>query len=300
MSFISVFSMTETKACDACGCSLGGYSLGFIPQQNSSFVGLRYSRAHFYAEMLHGSNHEFSEDTYQRVELIWRHVWKNRWQVNVMLPYLYNRMDGNQHDLIKLSGFGDPVFMLNYKVIDQMLVEKNFRQNLWIGAGVKAPLGKFDAVDRAELINPNFQLGSGSWDALLHLNYIAQVKSFGVNIEATGKINTPNSMDYQFGNQGSVTTNLFHTQLVKGHSIAPYLGTYFEYGEFHRFEGFKEVNTGGRASFANVGLQWQKDRCLFNAQYQLPIWQDFNSDRDVNIESKGRLAFTFIALIGKI
>lgn len=298
---ISLFHLPQqASACDACGCALGGFNFGIIPQNEAHFVGVKYSQAHFYAEMWHAGQREYSNDRYQRLDIMGRVALRERLQLNVVLPYMYNQMKGS-HESETLRGLGDPMLMVNYKVLDQKgNPMESWLHNLWLGGGAKAPLANFEFSQTTQLINPNFQLGSGSWDYLTMANYTTMKNRWGLNVEGVYKINTANSIDYRFGNQYNVQGSVFYKPKAEKILPIPMLGVYHEKAGMHTFEGFYQVNSGGSATFGQAGVQVQFSNMMLHANYQLPINQSFNSDDHVHIESKGRFSVTMIAFIGKV
>ncbi|WP_009036039.1 hypothetical protein [Indibacter alkaliphilus] len=290
---------TQARACDACGCALGGFNFGVIPQNEAHFVGVRYAIAQFYANSRHGGVLEYSNDTYQRADFMARIALNEKLQLNLVLPYMYNTMNGS-HESEQLSGLSDPMLMLNYKLLDQKgnPMEK-WLHNLWVGAGLKAPLAEFQFSRTENLINPNFQLGSGSWDYLAMLNYTSMSNRFGLNLEAVYKFNTFNSQDYRFGNQYNAQANVFYKTFIGGTQLFPLIGVYHEFGGQHTHEGFLQANSGGRLSMAQVGAQAQFKTWMLHTNYQVPISQDFNSDTHVTIQAQNRFSLTVVKFIGK-
>jgi hypothetical protein len=297
--FLLLSRLVQTvEACDACGCALGGFNFGIIPQNEAHFIGMKYSTAHFYADMMHGGNLEYSHDLYQRIDVMGRIALKDRLQLNVVLPYMYNTMNGS-HEKEQLKGLGDPMLMLNLKVIDQSgnPMEK-WLHNLWLGGGIKAPLAPFEYSKAGDLINPNFQLGSGSFDYLAMVNYTSMRNRFGLNVEAVYKINTLNSQQYRFGNQYNAQANGFYTTKLGNLRVLPLVGVYHEYGGQHTHEGFFQANSGGQSTMAQVGIQGQFGSWMVHSNFQKPIQQAFNSDSHVTIEARNRFSVTFIRFIG--
>ncbi|WP_209332705.1 hypothetical protein [Lunatimonas salinarum] len=298
--FLGLFGLIQhnASACDACGCALGGFNFGIIPQNEAHFVGLKYSRANFYADMMHGGNLEYSNDLYQRMDFMGRIALKERLQLNIVLPYMHNQMDGS-HEKAQLSGLGDPMAILNYKIIDQKgNPMEAWLHNLWIGGGIKSPLANFEYSQTEQLINPNFQLGSGSWDYLASANYTSMRNRWGINLEAVYKVNAANPQNYRFGNQYNMQASAFYMSRAGNTQFIPIGGIYHEYGGQHTFEGFYQSNSGGKLTMAQIGLQVQSGTWMLHGNYQSPLSQHFNSDLHVNIESKGRLSFTLVKFIG--
>lgn len=279
----------STAACDICGCQLGAYTFGILSQNPTHFVGLRYSQAHFNAHIENDVlDDEYSDDTYRMVELMGRYVISSKWYVTTSLPYGINDMKGNLQE-VKVQGVGDPVFLGYYNVFNS--TSDNFRQwyhSMLIGAGLKFPLGEYDAEDQDEIINRNFQLGSGSLDYLFSGIYTLKYRSWGLNLEASYKLNTKNKLDYRIGNQLNAQAKLYYALIQPDFSLLPYVGAVMEKSEQHTDEGFVQVNTGGRAYMAQAGLQAYVGQIMLMANYNWVIDQKFNTDSRSTITSKDR------------
>ena len=94
-SFVFV-SISQANACDVCGCSLGGYYFGVLPNGQLHFVGLRYQTASFNALIDNRLfEDEYSDDTYRRTELIGGYSITKKLMLTFNLPYSINTMEGN-------------------------------------------------------------------------------------------------------------------------------------------------------------------------------------------------------------
>jgi len=287
----------RASACDICGCNMSGLYFGFLPMYKSHFVGLRYNQATFKAYIDNDDFYfedEYSSDTYRQVELMGRFSLSEKWQLRYILPYAINTMDGS-HQNVNSNGFGDPIIMGYFNPFstgDDFT--QTIRQTLLLGAGIKLPLGQFDREDGGELINRNFQLGSGSVDYIAGLNYTARLSAVGLNIESSYKINTENELDYSFGDQFNASANLFYYIETAQLSILPFGGLFYEYAEEHKNGGIIEANTGGEAWLGTFGVQLFRNKLMLNLQYQTPISQSFNTDVNASISGKDRFSVSLI------
>ncbi|WP_109830441.1 hypothetical protein [Reichenbachiella versicolor] len=284
-------SAFDSKACDICGCKLGGLSYGILPQYDSHFIGLRYSNASFKAEINYNSPYDqdvYSNDTYNRVDLIGRYVVTSKIYLNVIFPYMHNVMRGNEQN-ISVSGIGDPMMLIYYNPINTGYeMEKRWKHSLLIGGGLKLPLGNYQAVDNGEIINRNFQLGSGSLDYVVSLNYTLRYNLWGVNIESSYKMNTKNKENYQFGNQINYSSYLFYQIETTLASILPYGGFYYEWSDLHKDGIIIQTNTGGKVLFASIGSQIIRSNWSINVQFQIPVNQSYNVDQYSSISAGER------------
>lgn len=279
--------------CDVCGCQMGGMSLGITPQKNSNFIGLNYNYANFKASIQHNSIYledERSNDTYTSVDLVAKFNLNKKFWIYSVVPYGYNIMDGSLQS-VKSNGIKDPIAILFAKVLDTQpdSTNSNWFHLLNLGAGFKAPLGNFNLTDQQsdspQIINPNFQMGSGSWDGLGLLSYKVKYKKIGFSNEHIFKVNGKNSNQYKFGNQYNTSFNVFSWWFKKGYSFLPFAGAYYEWGGIHK-EGENQTtvtNTGGQAIYTNLGTKLIYNNWGINLLAQLPISQNFNTDSNTSI-----------------
>ncbi len=288
------------NACDVCGCQLGGLYFGIMPHFNSHYVGIRYSQARFNASIMYNNDlleDEFSNDLFTKTEILGRISLSKRVQLNATIPYIYNTMEGS-HQTLAFSGIGDPSVLLYFNPLTKSTSNEmitfskgtKWQHSLLLGGGVKLPLGKFNRLDQGEVVNRNFQVGSGSTDFILSANYTATYNKYGLNVESAYKINTENSEGYQFGNQYNVMGNIFYWITTPEVSIIPMAGVIYEQGETHLDNEILQVNTGGNATLGSVGVQLFRNQFAFAASFQTPISQNYNSDAISNITSKNRLS----------
>lgn len=289
--FFLLIGFYPTHACDVCGCSLGGNYYGILPQFNKNFIGLRWSQAKFYAYMNHNSPNlspEYSYDTYTKAELWGRFYVNKRFQVFAFVPYAYNDMNGSEQK-ISNRGLSDVTVMGNYILVNTGDNETSrWKHTLMIGGGVKLPTGKNNLKDNGLLVNPNFQLGTGSLDFLANAVYTIRYQKLGFNTEAGYKMNTRNRDDYLFGNQFHASGQFFFWQNVGSFSFLPNAGVYAEQSTQHKDGNAIQTNTGGYAVLATAGLETYFKRLTAGINYKHPVKQKFNSDEIAEITSKDR------------
>ncbi|WP_276167246.1 hypothetical protein [Zobellia alginiliquefaciens] len=62
-----------------------------------------------------------------------------------------------------------------------LLVSIKPQHFLQLGGGIKMPTGKYDKKNNEGIVNPSFQLGNGSWDYVLAINYGFTYKNWGIS-----------------------------------------------------------------------------------------------------------------------
>lgn len=283
--------------CDVCGCKLGGLSMGVTPQSDANYFGIRYNMAQFDASIVYNSEFfedEFSSDTFQRFDLLGKFNLVKNLQLNIMLPYLINNMDGNLQK-VDFKGFGDPLVQLFYNVINtSMDPGRSVNHSFLVGAGIKLPFGSSDQSDNEELINRNFQLGTGSVDYQLSAMYTMRLGLYGIATEAGYRINTANSDGYEFSDQSNISLNMFYLRESPQIGLLPYAGLYYEYADSHSDNGILQVNTGGSALLANLGMQIYLQKITLSLATQVPISQSYNTDQFATIEEGSRLSLDML------
>jgi hypothetical protein len=282
-------TVSNASACDVCGCSLGGNYFGLMPHFNKNFIGVRWSQAQFYAHMNHHSEYfqdEYSHDTYHKLEVWGRINISSRLQLFAFIPYSYNNMNGSLQK-VNASGMGDVTIIGNYKLFNTA-EDSNWKQMMTVGGGIKLPTGRIDQTDRGKLVNPNFQLGTGSVDFLLNTVYQLRYKNSGVNLETGYKINTRNKNDYHFGNQWYVSSQLFYSKKLGSITLLPNAGAYFEESAQHKDGESRLTNTGGHALFLSTGMETYFKSFSIGANYKHPLSQQYNSDSIADIRAADR------------
>jgi hypothetical protein len=285
----------QSKACDVCGCSLGGNYFGILPLYNRNFIGLRWSQAkfHSYVAPTQYLQAQQSNDTYSKLELWGRYYVTRRIQLFAFVPYAYNDMNGTDQ-VVSNKGLGDINVMANYVILNTGDSTSNLKHIVIAGGGIKLPTGEYSQTDQGKIINRNFQLGTGSVDFNLNAVYTIRYKKIGMNIETGYKINTRNQDDYLFGNQYRASGQFFFWQSLRQLSFLPHAGVTYEQAATHRDGDVIQVNTGGTALLGSGGMDIYFKRFTVGVNFQQPVSQQYNSDETAEITSKGRWTTSLI------
>ena len=287
------------KACDVCGCAMGAFSQGIMPDYSSHFVGFRYNWSQFNTQIKHQypvKPTENSADTYQRLDFVARYNISKKIKLNLSAPFIQNSMVGS-HQSITASGIGDPILLVLYQFWTESLMQKN--HFLTVGSGIKFPLGKSDFEDNGLLVNRNFQLGTGSVDFLITSNYFHRKNKSAVSLESTYKINLKNAEQYRFGNQFNIAANYVYLTGKNKFSFLAIAGLYAEHAAPHTENQVRVFNTGGSGLYSNTGAQLYVGKVRLSAGFQYPLYQIFQTDNATTISAKPRFNADLIFFFGK-
>lgn len=256
VSIISLLSIPFTgEACNVCGCGVGTYHYGILPQFGKNFVGLRYRHSTFQSTLDGSHAHQHSYETFRTAELWGRFYPVKRVQAFVFVPFNFNeRQEGSVTKTLK--GLGDVIISANYNIINTYdSTDRVFKHNLLIGAGLKLPTGEYRQIENGLTVNQNFQLGTGSVDVLLNVIHTVRRGNMGVNAELSYNINTTNKDEYRFGNAARAGLTMFYILRAGSMTVMPNVGISGEFFRDNKQFDQPFPDTGGWASLYNLGSE---------------------------------------------
>lgn len=270
-----MISVTVARACDICGCGVGSYYLGILPEYNKRFLGMRYQYKNLHTHLgPQGQRTPISADeTYQSAELWGGWNIGDKIRFLAFVPYNFNKRK-SQTDNGDKNGLGDIALMTYFKLLDHKgtFADRLLVQSLWLGAGVKMPTGKYEPGERTALLESpnNFQLGTASVDFTVNAAYDIRYNDLGLNANVNYKVNTENKHDYRYGNKftGNVLA-YYKIRVAKMLTLAPNGGLLYETARKDVTEGKYEVEVSGGYSLSAVaGLEGGTKGLSFGANYQ--------------------------------
>ncbi|WP_264788589.1 transporter [Aureispira anguillae] len=279
---VVLLKATAIQACDICGCGVGGYYSGMLPQYHKNFIGLRWRFSYFKSDLGHEGENiaAYSKEYFHSLELMGRFYPHRRVQLLAFVPLNYHLRNAPT-ETNALVGLGDLSVLALYNIYNtSFIAEKNTKHNLLVGGGIKVPTGSFQRKDAAgALLTPSLQLGTGSVDFLITGVYTLRHKRWGLNTNVAYKINLPNKNTYQFGNQLTASATAFFLHKIKNKEwgLMPKLGIAFEQAKYNLKYGYKRINTGGNQLIATAGLEMYYKKIQLGLSYQQPTWQNLSN-----------------------
>ncbi len=283
----------QAYACDLCNMYLG-----INPQFNNNQVGIRMRLR--MAAGLH--SHEHIDDgntphTHTGMQVkdrwisseVYARIYLNpKWVVFATVPYAVNLQQEDSASMTVVNGLGDIPLLLQRQLFNLPGKDSSsIRQRMFLGAGVKFPLGKFDLT---EVDDPHLQAGTGSWDGILATTYIAQWRKFGLSADCNLRLSTVNRQGYRFAHRLNGTASLFYSLKAKNWTLMPTLGGYTETASLDVRNGVYQNGTGGFSVFGTGGLEAYHKRLALAVNAQVPAFQDLNG---IQPKSQLRLMTSF-------
>jgi hypothetical protein len=288
---ISLSITTRALACDICGCFMG-----ITPYDNQSSFGLIYRYRSFNGYYGHpqaffpaGSqffparnNHNGmitdhngnpnDYEVYRATELRARYFVSKRLEINAILPYNSNSEYYNGN-LNTVAGIGDANIYVGYHLL-RNVNQQVFKQRLIVGAGIKLPTGKDDAVNfEGERYSQLTQAGTGSTDGFVYFNYLLGYKSAGASLSATYKANGQNQYHEGIANSTTSYLNLFYNVGInKDLKVIPSAQLAYEYSGGEKYMGVKTGEHVMNNLMGGVGLDIFVKNITFNMAVQAKTW----------------------------
>jgi hypothetical protein len=261
-------ALGPAQACDICGCSGGGSTLGVLPMYHTHFAGLRWQ------SLTYRYGGYEAQDQFQQLEAWGRWYPHPRVQVMVAVPYrVLGRTEATNAG--SLHGIGDARMHVSYSLIlTPDSSTKRWHHHLLVGAGLKVPTGQFRPPGEGDL-PMQFQLGSGSTDLLGQLLYQLRRGQWGLHLQASARANGAHRSGYRFGDQVQGMAYAFYWHRRGRRSLMPYAGLSGEVMARDVARGFYQAETGGWGSFCLAGLEASQGRLVAGAQAQLPLRQHY-------------------------
>ena len=216
------------------------------------------------------------KEIFNVAELRFRYFVGQRWNFIASLPLVNNYQSENGYTVTDIYGMGDPTLLANYLVAGTKK-EEGYNHRLTFGLGVKLPAGMKHRSYNGKEAELDFQPSTGSWDALMRLEYLLIAKNFVLNNSFSFRLNSEGTNQHRYGNTLNYTLNAayLHKFNLKS-TLAPNLGCVMESAGFDKVDGVKKEDSGGRVWFLHAGLDWYKGRTALQFAFEPTTANQFN------------------------
>ncbi len=236
--------------------------------------------------MVKTSNHSSRDyESFKVFELRGKYFLHPRWEVNFIAPLqqIKTRYDDQK---TSTTGLGDPSLFVAYHLI-RRLGDYAIRQRLIFGAGIKLPLGNYQAKNengrRMSLLT---QSGTGSYDHFYYINYIISKNRWGLSTNSLLKLNGKNKFGERLAHSYNQVVSLFARLPVKNVVLYPSVLANYEYSRGLYTNGRLDADTGEDLLLMGPGLDVSYQSFVFNVSWQFNAYERVSSH---SLSSAGRV-----------
>lgn len=281
---ITLIMLIESSfACDLCNCYLT-----ITPNDHKSMIGFRYRFSSYDAAGDHTMLAKFhhggmsSKEEYNTYEIWGRFYPIPKIQLEVAIPYRYNRSIEEGASTHTVRGLGDLIVLTHYEVFSTFPKGPDaVKQKLYLGGGVKLPTGNYKKSINGE-IDPHLQTGTGSMDFMLSGLYLAKYKNSGIKAGVNYSFNNENKNEFTFANRLNLSAALFY-QINAGNMIwMPSAGLNYEQAKEDLQNDMALDNTGGTMLLGTAGSDLYYKSYALNISYQVPLKQSIGNEQPEN------------------
>jgi hypothetical protein len=285
---LSVLALLVFLNINALACEVCGTFMGIIPNEKKSFISVFYRYRAFKQDNFNG-NVYFPDNSlrtmqpthgahtvdgsgyeiYRTVDIRGRYFLHNRIELNVILPYCFNK-EFSSGVLEEAVGIGDLTTLLSYHAYES--VENKVKHRIQFGAGMKWATGAHSEKLGSERISLLLQPGSGSDDILLNGAYFVGYNKWSGGLNVTQKINGVNKFREKIGNSTTMNGSIFYRlQLNDEIEILPSVQGYFEKTKGLYINNDLQSKTGMQVLMGGFGIDINIKNVALNSAVQIPI-----------------------------
>ena len=252
---------SSSYACDICGGGTGSYNPFLFPHVSKSYISFSFLTRSFHTHHEDGS---LSKSHYSSLLISGQYSLNRRLQLIFLAPYQINKME-SRHTTERQNGVGDVTLLFNYKLWERMGVD--CKQAFMVGGGIKLPTGDYSHPRSEEIIDRNYQLGTGSEDYIVNAVYRISHRNWILNTAGTYKYNTANKQGYRYGDIWTVGGTVAYLKNYNQLSIAPYLQITNERQLKDADNHVLQEHSGGNVLYTGIGTDVSVSKITFGANY---------------------------------
>lgn len=265
------------RACDACGCGIGGGGFGLLSVYRNNYVGLSYGLLPFRSRLSSGE-YTGTEDYFHTVEVQLRYEVFPGWRVDGFFPYRHNVRHSPAGDET-LSGPGDARLGIAYVLADNRPLGNNGGSWYWeAGPLLSLPTGAYNnnLLD-SRFLPDNFNLGKGAPGYGLQTALVFSTGKYGLALNGRQQRYGKSGPYYRFGTETAAGAQLFGQFSYDPHwKIIPFVGINYQHTAANRTVDDLPVHgTGGQAVMATAGTNVRYDDLTLSLRISQPLRQDY-------------------------
>ncbi len=303
--------VSQNYACD--GCNIYEYT----SLNNRSFIGFfyRYRAFNGYAHLDNRHNfrlptnarmgHEpeangmYADkspadfETYTSYELRGNFTWKEKINVQFILPYeqnvvYYERImqfpNPETDTTLRIEGWGDLMLAADYIF---MKSNGKWKHIFRPGFAVRLPTGQYQQTGSdGTLHDPVVQPGTGAWGWVFRANYLASYRNTGFLCAVNYQLSGNGQHGYDFANSFNASADVFQQFFMGNIAIVPRLGAYMERASYDHYQNQVQQLTGGTSWFANFALDFNLEKWTVQLAFQQPVAESLHGNQ---LGNAGRL-----------
>lgn len=268
-------------ACDVCSCGSSN-SNNLNGGLSNNYIGLSFNFLHFSFKEGVANNSPIADDYIRTISINGQYFINNKIQINAVIPHRINsRVTSNQ--TVNNNGLGDITLYGLYNTLSHQK-----KHSLKFGAGLKLPTGKFDISITDINKTSAIQLGTGSLDVLVPIQYKFKSKKVVFNLNGTYFFKNKNSNEFKYGNQIQLNSRIgYKVNIKSNYTIIPSIGLIYD--DFKASERFEIIDkrSSGNMTNANFSLQAYLNKIVLGLNYFTPLKQNLIEKEVTFVRSMG-------------
>jgi hypothetical protein len=276
---VLLMSTVTGGACDICGCSARDYRLGVLPDFRRNIIGVSYADRTFtsvHPPLFSWEKETQSQELFVTLDFRLRMFVDEHWLFAVHLPW-HNYLQRESTHTTLSRGMGDVQLGVGRLFNLQKNTTPDRLQQLLIFTAIEGPTGasnrKFSPDD---LWIPNLQPGSGSWDALVNLNYLKRSNASVYQVQVGGRFNGENATHYRFGHRASGALKIMrfiNLGETGKHQLLPGIELMGAVAQADRDREVYSLYSGGHSVAANISVDYFTSTFTVGASVSQPLYQ---------------------------
>jgi len=277
---LALFALSNVHACDVCGSYLSLY-----PKDRTNFVSFLYKNRILKGPVFleEGPKHGGSDllegeyvELYSTLEARGNYFLSDRFSILASIPVVNRYRSVDRKRVADTYGIGDPVFLVNYILLDELDNVSGEGSRITLGGGIKFPLGRTDHTYNGEELDRDVQAGTGSWDPMASFSYFGRFTAWGVGVQWIGAL-SGYADDARYGHTHNLNIETFYMIDLKATTVAPFAGLYGEHYGNDREAHILIENTAGSVLYGKTGARMWLGKWQIQTEGQIALAEEHAS-----------------------